>query len=162
MTWKTYGEKEEEKKRKTSLPTFKLWNYVYFREYTATQPSKIKMLQNTRIFRDVLELIQRNSSDQLSHIARSTGEAETEMEESESRSINLSTFYRWQFRPTPWRVVLYIYLNRKLINLPLPSTSQNEELFPLHPRAIFNTKVFSRRVRNSTFGYICTVSFPQS
>lgn len=162
MTRKTYGEKEEEKKHKTPLPTFKLWNYVYFWGYTKTKPSKIKMLQNARIFRDILELIQRNSSDQLSHVARSTGEAETEREEHESRSINLSTFYRWQFRRTPWRVVLYIYLNKKLMNLPLPSTSQNEELFPLHPRAIFNTKVSSRGVRNSTFGYICTVSFPQS
>lgn len=85
----------------------------------------------------------------------------------ESRPINLSAFIvrNANVHNRREKSLLYIYLNRKLIYLPQPPTGWNEKLpfFTPFP-TIFNAEVSNRRerVRNSTFGYICTTSFPQS
>jgi len=51
----------------------------------------------------------------------------------ESRSINLSALYRRQFRRTPWRAALYIYLNKK-VNKPSSTFNQLErEAIPSSP-----------------------------
>lgn len=96
---------------------------------------------------------------------RSDGEgAETEGEE---RGVAFNKFVR----ALPLAIPSYtvesspLYLFKQKVNKPSSTFNQLEREAippPLQPRAIFNTKVSSRKVRNSTFGYICAVSFPQS
>lgn len=138
-------------KCKKPFPTFELWNYVHFRGvHRQLSLNKIKMLQSVHGYSEMCfgTYLARSPRSTFAHCKyeierekRKAGKGkrggEGRDKERKSRSINLFAFTVGNsVVHTVGRAVLYIYLNRKLINLPPFSASWNVELLLFAPRDI--------------------------